>query len=183
MRARTLQRGASMVEVLVTLVIIAFGLLGMAGLQMRLQVSEMESYQRSQALLLLNDMASRISTNRTNAASYVVAGAVYGTDSTCATAASTDSTVVRDLVEWNCALLGAGEEIGASKLGAMIGGRGCVESLSGDYMVTVVWQGLTPISAPPASVTCGAGLYNGGTCTADLCRRAVTTIVRIGALL
>ena len=49
-----------MIEVLVTMVIIAFGLLGMAGLQMRMQTSEMESYQRSQALLLLNDMANRI---------------------------------------------------------------------------------------------------------------------------
>ena len=45
------QRGASLIEVLVTLVIVAFGLLGIVGMQARLQVSEMEAYQRSQALL------------------------------------------------------------------------------------------------------------------------------------
>ena len=69
----------------------------------------------------------------------------------------------------------------------MVGGRGCVEEIDvGEYMVTVVWQGLTPISAPPVDVTCGANLYNlpaGSDCAdvdyADRCRRYVTTVVRI----
>ncbi|WP_232324480.1 type IV pilus modification PilV family protein, partial [Variovorax sp. WDL1] len=67
------QRGATLLEALVTLVIIAFGLLGLVGLQSRLQVSEMEAYQRSQALILLNDMANRIAINRRAAGSYVTA--------------------------------------------------------------------------------------------------------------
>ena len=60
-----------MLEVFITIVILTIGLLGLAGLQSRLQASEMEAYQRAQALILLNDMASRIATNRANAASYV----------------------------------------------------------------------------------------------------------------
>jgi len=176
--------GATMIEVLVTLVIIAFGLLGMAGLQLRLQVSEMESYQRSQALLLLNDMASRISTNRGNAASYVTTAAnPLGAGMTCPTTTSTIAQ--QDAGEWCNALLGAGELSGTSKVGAMLGGRGCVESVGGDYLITVAWQGLTPIAAPPSSVACGANSYNGATgatCSNDLCRRAVTTLVRIANL-
>ena len=172
-----------MIEVLVTMVIIAFGLLGMAGLQMRMQSSEMESYQRSQALLLLNDMANRIAANRNNAASYVT-GTTYGGAADCPTATAT--TVDQDLKQWCEALKGAAEVSSSDdKVGAMVGGRGCVESASGDYLVTVVWQGLTPISAPPASVTCGANLYNGtsgSSCINDLCRRAVTTLVRIATL-
>jgi type IV pilus assembly protein PilV len=182
MRSPSFQRGASMVEVLVTLVIIAFGLLGMAGLQARLQVSEMESYQRSQALLLLNDMANRIATNRTAAASYAN-GTTYGAGMNCPTAST--SQVDRDLKEWCAALQGAGEtsDSGALKQGAMVGGRGCVKLVDGDYMVTVAWQGLTPISAPPAAVDCGAAQYdNGSTCVNDLCRRVVTTLVRIATL-
>lgn len=177
------QRGASMIEVLVAMLIIAFGLLGLAGLQGQLQVSELEAYQRSQALLLLNDMASRISTNRLNAASYVT-GTTYGSGMTCPT--STTSTAARDLREWCQALQGAAEKTGNTQQGAMIGGRGCVESVAGDYMVTVAWQGLTPISAPPSSVACGRNSYDGGTgakCANDLCRRTVTTLVRIGTLL
>ena len=179
------QRGASMIEVLVTMVIIAFGLLGMAGLQVRMQTSELESYQRSQALLLLNDMANRIATNRSAllAGSYnIAATSPTGAGVTCPTATAT--TAQRDLAEWCSALQGAAETFGGSKLGAMVGGRGCVEPINGDYMITVAWQGMTPIAAPPASVGCGANSYDGaaGGCTNDLCRRTVTTIVRIATL-
>lgn len=180
---RRTARGATMIEVLVTLVIIAFGLLGMAGLQLRLQVSEMESYQRSQALLLLNDMTSRISTNRSNASAYVTTAAnPLGAGMTCPT--TTTTTVQRDAGEWCNALQGAGEASGSSKVGAMVGGRGCVESVGGDYLITVAWQGMAPIAAPPSSVACGANSYNGttGACVNDLCRRAVTTLVRIANL-
>lgn len=175
-----------MIEVLVTIVIIAFGLLGIAGLQVRLQMSEMESYQRSQALLLLNDMANRIATNRNNAASYVTTAAnPMGEGMVCPT--TTATVAQRDLGEWCNAMQGAGETTnsGASKVRALVGGRGCVESVGSDYLVTVVWQGRTPITAPPASVACGANSYNaasGSPCVNDLCRRPVTTLVRIAAL-
>ncbi len=172
-----------MIEVLVAMVIIAFGLLGMAGLQVRMQTSEMESYQRSQALLLLNDMSNRIAANRNNASSYVTGTAALGSGMACPTA---DTTMVqKDLKQWCESLQGAAEISGTSKVGAMVGGRGCVQSASGDYLVTVVWQGLIPISAPPASVNCGANLFNGtggSSCVNDLCRRAVTTLVRIATL-
>jgi type IV pilus assembly protein PilV len=171
-----------MIEVLVTLVIIAFGLLGMAGLQMR--ASEMESYQRSQALLLLNDMANRIAVNRNNAASYLIAATgPTGTGVACPTTNAT--TAQRDIGEWCNALQGAAESLGGSRVGAMVGGRGCIENVAGDYVVTVVWQGLTPISAPPSSIACGLNSYNGtagSTCLLDRCRRFVTTIVRIATL-
>lgn len=189
LHSKTLRRqlGASMIEVLVTLVIVSFGLLGLAGLQSRLQTSEMESYQRSQALLLLNDMANRIATNRSNAVDYVTtAASPLGAGMTCPT---TTATVVQtDLNEWCNALQGAGETTGGNNVGAMIGGRGCVEDLgSGAYFITVAWQGLTPISAPPTSVACGAtgSSYNtaGSSCVNDLCRRTVTTVVRIATLL
>ncbi len=180
--------GVTMIEVLVTMVIIAFGLLGMAGLQVRLQMSEMESYQRSQALLLLNDMANRIATNRNNAPSYLTpATSPLGTGMTCPTTVTT--VAQRDLKEWCDALQGAGETTGTgvitARVGTLLGGRGCVELVGSDYLVTVAWQGNTPLAAPPASVACGANNYNGaaGTpCANDLCRRPVTTLVKIATL-
>ena len=180
-------RGATLIEVLVTIVIIAFGLLGMAGLQMRMQMSEMEAYQRSQALMLLNDMASRISTNRANAASYVTGTTnPMGTSYDCSTLGTTRAAT--DLKDWCNALKGAAEVMASgaqtAQQGAMLGGRGCVQvAADGDYLITVAWQGLTPISAPGSSVACGADSYNGGSiCVSDLCRRTVTTVVRIGIL-
>jgi len=91
-----------------------------------------------------------------------------------------------DRAQWCNALQGAAETQGSGKVGAMLGARGCVESLpNNEYMITVAWQGLTPISAPPASVTCGSDQYNGtsdDSCDGDRCRRVVTTIVRIATL-
>ena len=56
--------GFAMIEVMVTVVVVAFGLLGIAGLVSRSFVTEVEGTQRTQALLLLQDMASRIEANR-----------------------------------------------------------------------------------------------------------------------
>lgn len=175
-----------MLEVLVTIVILAIGLLGLAGLQSRLQASEMEAYQRAQALILLNDMASRIATNRANADVYPVladTASPLGADMTCPTAATSQQEI--DAGEWCSALQGAAETSGSTNVGAMLGGRGCVENIGGGaYRVTVAWQGLTPISAPPDAIACGKDSYDtaGTACTSDRCRRVLTTIVRIAKL-
>ncbi|WP_305651238.1 type IV pilus modification protein PilV [Pseudomonas sp.] len=177
------QKGFSLIEVLVTLVILAVGLLGVAGLQARLQQSEMEAYQRSQALLLLDDMASRLAANRNAAGSYVTgSSSPVGVGMSCPTSTATQLQV--DQKEWCEALQGAAETSGGGKVGAMLGGRGCVESVgSGQYLLTVAWQGMGPLAAPPAGVACGANSYNNTTnCTGDLCRRVVTSIVRVATL-
>lgn len=174
-----------MLEVLVTIVILAVGLLGLAGLQIRLHLSEMEGYQRAQAMILLADMANRFSLNRNFAADYVTGptaplGAAMSCPATSATLQQNDAR------EWCSALQGAGEKSGSSNVGAMIGGRGCVESLgNSEYLITVAWQGLAAVSAPPASIACGKNLYDsvaGSSCSSDRCRRAVTTIVRFAPL-
>jgi type IV pilus assembly protein PilV len=181
------QRGTSLIEVLVTILVVSFGLLGLAGLQSRMQLAEMESYQRAQALLLMDDMASRIAVNRGMAADYadyVSTVGPLGAGMTCPTDPVTRPEI--DAVVWCNALQGAAELTAANKdVGTVVGGRGCVEALpDNEYMVTVAWQGLSPVAAPPASVACGQNLYNDAAskCTADRCRRVVTTIVRIGTL-
>jgi len=183
---RHAQRGLTLVEVLITMVILAIGLLGLVGLQARLQVLQIEAYQRAQALMLLRDMSSRIANNRNNAATYVTASPV-GVGMTCPALSGTPTRRERDLFEWCNSLQGASEESSAgAQVGAMVGGRGCVEDLgAGQFMVTVAWQGMAPLGAPPESVTCGLNLYNGGAgsvCVSDLCRRVVTNIVRIADL-
>ena len=184
------QRGVTLIEVLVTLLIVAFGLFGLVGLQARLQSSEMESYQRSQALILLNDMASRIAINRRVASSYVTTDAL-GTGGNCPTDTGTRLQV--DLKEWCNALKGAAETSGGNNIGAMICGRGCVQDMgNNEYLITVAWQGLVPTAAPPDGVSCGKDMYDAAAaaspsapapaCSSDKCRRVVTTLVRIGSL-
>jgi len=190
------QRGVTLVEVLVTLIILAIGLLGLVALHARVQVLQAESYQRAQALILLKDMAGRIANNRNNAATYVAefAGQDMTTEGVgahldagdCPAPDGATPRAQADVADWCIALRGAAESLDGSNVGAMVGGRGCVEDLgSGRFLVTVAWQGLAPIEAPPESVACGAGEYEGGEgtpCAGDVCRRAVTTVVQLADL-
>jgi type IV pilus assembly protein PilV len=181
---KDIQRGTSLLEVLITLVITSVGLLGLAGLQSKLQVSEVESYQRSQAIILLNDMVSRIQSNHRAAATYVT-GAPLGVGAVCPTTAISSTRQEVDAAQWCVALQGAAERMGGANAGAMIGGRGCVESLpNNQYLVTVVWQGQSSLGAPPSSVACGVNLYDtaGSSCAQDSCRRAITSVVHIATL-
>ena len=122
------QNGFSLIEVLVTIVILLIGLLGLAGLQVRALNAQMESYQRAQALVLIQDMANRIDANRKNAADYVTTtplGTGYGS------CTDTGAGSAGDLCAWNDALLGAAElDSSNNKVGAMIGARGCVYQIA-----------------------------------------------------
>jgi type IV pilus assembly protein PilV len=181
-------RGTTMLEVLITIVILAFGLLGVVGLQSKMQIGEMESYQRAQAILLLQDMVDRINANRANAANYVSA-TVFGTGQSPAPASPcpTAAGVSRDQCEWSYALLGAAEKRSTTNLGAMIGARGCVELVQaanpaagvctpGIYLVSVAWQGFsaTNTTVAPAQ-TCGTGQYSD-----DKLRRVIAARVMVG---
>jgi len=186
------QRGVTLVEVLVTLVILAVGLLGLVALQARVQVLQAEAYQRAQALMLLKDMSGRLMNNRNNAAEYLIdPDSPVGTGTNnCANIDLDDPRAEADVIEWCTALQGAGEVLGESNVGAMAGGRGCVEDAGpGAFLVSVAWQGLAALPPPPpadpdAEITppaCGSGLYDGvdGPCIEDQCRRIVTTLVII----
>jgi len=165
--------GTSMLEILVTLLILAIGMLGLAGLQGQAHTSELESFQRGQALILLEDIAGRIEGNMVDAASYV--GGPLGTGATdAANCAGAGSRAQIDLCEWSKALKGSSETKAGNKAGAMINGRGCVATtgVANTYMISVVWQGMNS-TAPPVS-TCGQGLYN-----SETSRRVVTMTVQI----
>lgn len=58
------QYGATLIEVLVTLVVLAIGLLGMAGLQTMSIKSNQSAYYRSQASFLAYDITERMRANR-----------------------------------------------------------------------------------------------------------------------
>ena len=172
------QGGATLIEVLVAIIIVVVGLLGLAGLQSRVSLAQVEAFQRSQAIVLVQDMASRIAVNRRIAEQYVTS-TPQGTGNP-AQDCSTLTGKNLDMCEWNNELLGAAEAINGASVGAMQGARGCVEELANTmprkFLVSVVWQGTVPTVAPGAT-TCGSGSY-----TDDKTRRAVTATVEIGCL-
>jgi type IV pilus assembly protein PilV len=171
---RQQQSGFTMIEVLVTIGILVVGLLGLAALQTLTQVAELESYQRSQAIVLVRDMADRISGNKSNMAQYLATDVGLAT-APCALLLGAPL----DLCEWGNELNGAAEKKGASNVGAMIGARGCITKIDGQtVLVTVAWQGLSNTGAPKE--TCGQGAYGAG--ALDGHRRTVSTVVRAAYL-
>jgi type IV pilus assembly protein PilV len=161
--------GTSMLEILITILILSVGMLGLAALQGKAHTSELESYQRGQALVLLQDINSRMEGNMSDAANYVTAGVGTGaTDAADCTTLATRAAI--DLCEWSKALKGSSETKGGStiKQGAMIDGRGCVAATGTNvYLLSVVWQGLDATAAP--ATACGKNLYD-----SEATRRAVT---------
>lgn len=179
-------RGSSLIEVLVTLMILAFGLLGVAGLQSKIGVAEMESYQRAQALVTLQQMTERLTANSELATSYVTATPVGTGDAEPASCTGIAVGPNRDLCEWSNALKGTGETSGAgAATGAMVAGRGCITQVqaanpalgvcsAGIYQVSVAWQGMSPTAAT-AGLACGTGLYG----ASDAWRRVIATTVSV----
>ncbi len=192
-RDRNRQLGFTLIEALVALVILLIGLLGLAGLQVRIKQYQMESYQRAQAVVLLEDMVNRINANRQVATCYAFTtspanGTPYLGNSSSFMPACTLGTTNQqnrantDLTEWGNLLQGAAEgSSGATtnNLGAMVGARGCVtyDATNDVYMVTVVWQGMSSTNPPQSGLTCATGLYGN-----ESQRRAVSATVKIGKL-
>lgn len=189
------QSGFTLLEVLVSLAILVFGLLGLIGLQARAQVGTFESYQRGQALVLVQDMADRLATNRKAAGCYAITtdaangtpflGTGYAGTPTCTAAVGTAATRAiadADLQAWNGALRGAAETTGGANVGAIIGARGCISysAATNSYRVSVAWQGMAETVAPTAAdaaATCGRNLYG-----SEAQRREVNVTVRIANL-
>jgi type IV pilus assembly protein PilV len=207
MLKRSPVEGFSLLEVLIAILITAFGLLGLAGLMARMQVSGTESYGRSQAVALVWDMSERLyaalPTTAATANAYTNAGTTVtvGTGVTGYTSPCTGTGASRDLCEWHFALLGASETSGGSCTvatsqncrGSVIGARGCITLLNAPattaggatpvcspytFRVTVAWQGL--VDSADQSVT-----SNTNSCGANLYgnekrRRLVSQEVSVG---
>lgn len=170
--------GFALLEVLVAIVVAAIGLLGLLGLQSKSVQMETESYQRTHALILLEEMVQRIQGNPLQASCLAMSGGHVGTTGAAGYLApsglcGTSASLREGVSSWDEMLRGVSETSGGNAVGSMIGARGCVErDGSGTpalYVVAVAWQGLTTQALPPvggsssaavqAAANCGSGLY------------------------
>ena len=186
-----LAAGFALVESMVTIVVIAFGLLGVAGLVSRSFVTEAEANQRTQAQLLLQDMAARMEANRANVANYVtgdtgITGYVdVSGNPTLLSCDPATPLVDRDRCEWGQMIAGTDERINATNTSMLVGAIGCIyqiDAFNRVYAISVSWQGPSLASDPAgdpnfAPAGCGRGLYGN-----EAQRRLVTTLLRIGNL-
>ncbi|OUS28319.1 type IV pilus modification protein PilV [Gammaproteobacteria bacterium 45_16_T64] len=140
---RAHEKGVTLIEVLVTMIIIAIGLMGAATLQVTSLGSSQSAYFRSQASILAYDMADRLRGN----ADRVVAssdfdnfsytggsvGAVPGCISQSVGCGGADLSDV-DKLEWSQSLAGSSSKAGAFLLP---GAEGSVTRKAGSNVFTV----------------------------------------------
>ncbi len=159
--------GFTLIEILVTMLILVLGLLGVIGMQTRASTTEFESYQRGQALSLARDMQARLLSSRGALAGYLNtsvssakgtvyfgngAGAANFTDAggNCiAPAGDALSQAKYQACTWGIDLQGVAAKDASGAVGSMLGARGCIIQLNppqqnalADLYVVVVWQGV-----------------------------------------
>lgn len=110
------QQGFTLIEVLVTAVLMAVGLLGMASLQLTTLRSNQEAYNRSQATQLAYDIADRMRANGAAIGAYLStatlpeAATCKTGDNPCTACTTTVKSctaaelAINDLYQWNLAL-------------------------------------------------------------------------------
>ena len=175
------QRGFTLIEIMVTVLLLAIGLLGMFGMQTRASAAEFESYQRGQAIALARDMQARLLSARGIVTGYLdpaissVDGSVWvGNGSGAASfvdangncrqpvAGDPASFAAAQACAWGRDLQGVAMSDSAGSLGAMVGARGCLiriqppqQNALADLYVVIVWQGIEPRTDPAADSPAG----------------------------
>ncbi|MBB5203615.1 type IV pilus assembly protein PilV [Inhella inkyongensis] len=168
-------RGATMIEILITLVITAFGLLGLAGFVTRSTTLSVDAGQKARAASLVDDMASRLANNKAKADDYVT-DQVYGETATAVCTGAVGSAAL-DLCQWGNLLVGT-QDARTGGNAAALGFRGCVTKPSATdpaYVITVAYGSMAS-GFPPADL-CGKGAFGD-----ESYRRVVRAQVRVAAL-
>jgi type IV pilus assembly protein PilV len=99
--------GFTLIEVLVAMLVLAVGLLGLAGLQAASLKNNQSAYNRSQATQLAYDIADRMRANVTGIVAYTTSTASVFANCKNTTGCSSSEMAANDLFEWNTAISAA----------------------------------------------------------------------------
>lgn len=168
------QRGVSLIEVLVTVLVLSIGILGISGLGAFGKRATFEAVQRSTASELAYALLEEMRGNkRAIPTVYLVVGdlgrgsldpepmpACNSVGANC----TADDFAMHSLWAWERMLDSGMETAGGNDTGGLIDATACIDGpddgSAGVYSVTIVWRGTTAITDPAVN-DCGAdsGLY------------------------
>ncbi|EPJ54659.1 MAG: hypothetical protein OFPI_06220 [Osedax symbiont Rs2] len=149
------QFGSSLIEVLVTVLVVSVGLLGMASLQLKAMALNHTAYQRLQAVNLANEMADSIYVNSTEAAAGQYTLALADNSSN---AGDNTSVAFSDVTDWIAA---AARRLPAGDIAIEAPQVMAAAANIAVYKITVCWIDKNANLALPND--CGAadrGLFN-----------------------
>ena len=106
MTDKTLSRGTTLIEVLISLLILSVGILGMAGLQVVSLRNAQSAEHRTRVNILAADVAERLLANSASASALVQEPGAGLLSASCLTTAgcSEAAMVLHDLAEWGTAV-------------------------------------------------------------------------------
>jgi type IV pilus assembly protein PilV len=188
---RKRQKGALMMEVLVSLFFVVTVFMGVLGSQVFMQKSTAEVSQRTQAISIMNSMVNRMMSNRRASGCYNI------TDTTGVSPylgvggfspgmcggfgdAETQAVAGDDLQDWSDQLVGSsGVDGDGNQIKNLKNAKGCISfddtTIPPVITVAIAWEGSSEQLAPLSN--CGKGAYS-----SESVRRAVQTKVQIGIL-
>jgi type IV pilus assembly protein PilV len=162
------QRGLTLVEVMITVVVFSIGLLGVAGLHAFAKRATFEASQRSTASELAHTLLEEMRFNSGGLGNFVAAGTLGGGTRAAPAVSCNDplnacsaaQLATQSLWQWERMLDGGKETLAAADSGGLVDPTACVTGppggAAGTYAVTVVWRGVTELT-DPAINGCGAG--------------------------
>lgn len=175
-------KGVSLIEVLVSLVILSIGVLAVAALQLIAKRNNLDAGQRTIAAQLAYDIIERMRANSGPAAlnTYILNASPYPgvfvgrtqvadsvVDPNCSSTAACigPQMALHDLLVWERALDGEAERVGTNWVGGLMYPTACITGPagggSGVYAVTIVWRGNVPIP-DSTTVPCGDDAVGSG---------------------
>lgn len=127
--------GFTLLEVLISMIVLSLGLLGVAGLQASGLKNNQSAYYRSQATQMIYDMADRMRSNTLGSSTYLSSAWTAGTpaaQAACTTVTTTCTPALmaqNDLFEWRAAIAaGLPKGVGTITLNGTV------------YTITINWD-------------------------------------------
>lgn len=149
--------GFGLIEILAAVLVLAVGVVGFAALQLRAVQTSGDSYYRTQAMSIAQDLAERVRANSTQVATYTDE-ATWPTD-------AVDQALIDDCMVGNCTLAemvafdAASVRFNAQTLlpQGLVNMQACPASALN--CIFVAWDGLLPTAGPDGQCVDENGLY------------------------
>ena len=144
------QKGMTLIEVLVALVILVTGIFGAVAMQASAKKGSFDAMQRSVASALAQDIIERMRSNDSDILILESYQGVYGAALNTAPSVRCNSAaalcnnvqmVTNDLYEWEVKLMGADVSVGGKNAGGLVGAIGCIDHNKNSVTVVISWQG------------------------------------------
>ncbi|MCE9678010.1 type IV pilus modification protein PilV [Shewanella sp. AS1] len=162
------EKGMTLIEVMVSLIILVIGLVGIFNLHIVAKRGSFESFQQTQASYYANDIINRMRLNPSQLANYAgtYPGSPSGTAPTACTGTAADCSFAEmkdwDLYEWQSLFSGAAEVAGGNNVGGLDTPTACITVAANTVTVVMAWKGIreTKITEADVDTSCAATTVN-----------------------